>query len=122
LWSFDNLFKIDFEKYFMKINKYIINKAVKKAMSSMCNYKISALGFNNKGELICSSFNKPRFHRQGGGVHAEMNVMAKAGPGLKTVLICRVNAHGKLLPIDPCKFCAEKAKELGIKIVTICEA
>lgn len=95
--------------------------AKKKALQSICRYKISALGFNKKGELIFSSSNKPRFDRKGGGIHAEMEVMLKAGPGLRTILICRVNRAGDLLPIEPCNICQEKADELNIKIYSIKE-
>ena len=103
----------------MKICNEIALKAKLKALKSNCRYKISALGFNNKGELICSSFNKKRFKKYGGGLHAEMNVMLKAGPSLKTIVICRVNNKGKLLPIDPCCICSKKAQDLKVKIITI---
>jgi cytidine deaminase len=99
--------------------KNFIKKAKREALKSNCRYKISALGFNNKGELIYSSFNKLRFMRFGGGSHAEMNVMLKAGSGLKTIMICRVNRCGKMLPIDPCAICRLKANKLSIKIITI---
>jgi tRNA(Arg) A34 adenosine deaminase TadA len=97
----------------------MIFRAIKKASYSACRHKVSAIGFNGKGEMIYSSFNKRRFNRKGGNFHAEMNVMRVAGKALKTIIICRVNNHGNLLPIDPCKVCAEKAKELGVKIITI---
>lgn len=96
-------------------------RLVKKAMQSHCNYKVAAFGFNKKGELIYQSVNKHRFTRKGGGIHAEMEVMLKAGPGLKTIIICRTNRSGDLLPIDPCPTCAGKADELGIKIKTVKE-
>jgi cytidine deaminase len=105
----------------MKINTYLIHRAIKKALISNCRYKISALGFNYKGDMIYSSFNKKRFPRIGGGIHAEMAVMAKYGRLIKTILICRVNKSGNLLPIHPCKICKTKAEELGIKILTIDE-
>lgn len=56
---------------------------------------------------------------RGGGVHAEMQVMLKGGPGLKTILICRVGRGGDILPIDPCPTCKRKADELGIKIISV---
>lgn len=97
----------------------IIHIAKRKALQSPCRYKISALGFNGKGECIYRACNRPRFSRKGGGVHAEMDVMANAGPSLRYILICRVNNSGDLMPIDPCTMCKEKANELGIKITTI---
>ena len=102
----------------MKTNE-IRNIAVRKAAQSICRYKISALGFNKKGECIYKSSNSPRFHRYGGGIHAEMRVMKMAGPSLYSIFICRVNNKGDLLPIDPCPMCQAKARELGIKITTI---
>jgi hypothetical protein len=96
----------------------ILKIAKNKAEQSICRYKISALGFNNKGELVASTVNSPRFCRKGGGVHAELRLM-KEHKGLKTILICRVGGSGDLLPIDPCVVCAKKAFELGIKIITI---
>lgn len=103
----------------MNISTNLIDRAKKKAGKSNCRYLISAIGINNKGEIVYSSFNKPRFQRLGGGNHAEMIVMLKSPPSLKTILLCRVNASGKLLPIHPCKSCKSKAEDLNIKIVTI---
>ena len=97
----------------------IVDRAIRKAMQSRCTYKVSALGFNRKGELIYSSFNKSRFMRKSGGIHAEMNVMLSAGPALRTIILCRVGREGSLLPIEPCLTCAQKAKELGIKIYSL---
>jgi cytidine deaminase len=103
----------------MKKTDYIINLAKNKALQSMCNYKVSAIGFNHKGEILCSSFNISRFVRKGGGLHAEMNIMRKHTKSVKTILIARVNHKGKFLPIHPCNACKNKADELNIKIVTI---
>ena len=104
----------------MTINENIVNKAKKKALQSICRYKISATGFNAGGECVASTFNRPRFMKQGGGIHAEMSLMQQAKrKGIRTIVICRVNPNGNLMPISPCKVCNEKAKELGIKIVTI---
>jgi len=103
----------------MRINKSIIKLAVKKAQQSNCQFKISAVGINHRGEVIGSAINRQRFFHRGGGVHAEMYLMKHLGPGLKTIIICRVNRSGKMLPIHPCGICARKAEELGIKILTI---
>jgi len=61
----------------------------------------------------------PRFSRAGAGMHAEMAVMIKAPRSLRTIIIVRVNRKGVLMPIHPCKQCAEKAEELGITIKSI---
>lgn len=95
------------------------SQMVKKAGQSLCRFKISAFGLNHKNKIIYKSTNKPRFKKKRGGIHAEMEVMLKAGPSLKTIIICRVNKGGNLLPIDPCSMCKEKADELGIKIISL---
>jgi len=97
----------------------VINIARKRALKSSCGYKISVLGFNKKFELVCSYTNKPRFYHKGGGIHAEMALMRKHPKSIKTIILCRVCAKGKFLPINPCKTCNEKAKDLGIKIIPI---
>lgn len=99
----------------------IINIAKNKAKQSICRYKISAIGFNHRGELIGKSFNRQRFIRKGGGIHAEMHLMSRYGTALKTIIICRVNNSGECLPIDPCETCKRKADEMGIKIYSIKE-
>ena len=93
--------------------------ATKKALQSQCRYLVSAIGLNRKGEVLFSAFNRSRFNRYGGTVHAEMQVMLRAGPGLRTIVIARVNKQGDMLPIKPCPACAEKAAELGLKITTL---
>ena len=101
------------------MNHRIRKIAIKKANQSQCRYKVSAIGFNKKGEIIYKAMNLPRFPREGGSKHAEMEVMLKAGPGLKQILICRTNDRSEIMPISPCKTCAEKARELGVKIISI---
>lgn len=103
----------------MKNRPDVVKRAINKALTSQCKYCVSALGFNRRGELIYSASNRPRFSREGGSVHAEMGVMLKAGPGLRTIVLCRANRAGDLLPISPCHTCAKKAEELGIKIITL---
>jgi cytidine deaminase len=99
----------------------IINRAIKKANQSVCKFKVSAIGFNNKGEMIGSITNAPRFSRYGGGLHAEALLIKRYGKKLKTILICRVNSNGKLLPIDPCLNCQKLAIKFGIKIMSVKE-
>lgn len=103
----------------MMIDPNKINRIIKKATKSSCHYRISALGINKKGELIGVSTNTPRFSKLGGGSHAEINLMKKVGPSLKTIIICRTNPKGKVMPIHPCEVCQTKADELGIKIIPL---
>lgn len=94
--------------------------AVKKAKQSLCDYKISALGLNRNGVCVHRATNLSRFGKHGGGIHAEMRVMAQARrKGIRTILICRVGKGGDLRPIDPCEVCARTAKKLGIRIITV---
>jgi hypothetical protein len=103
----------------MKLNPSIIKIAKRKALESHCRYKISALGFNRKNDLIDYVKNEHRWEGKGRGSHAEMLLMKRNCTSLKSIIICRVNRKGDFLPIDPCKVCAEKARELNIKIYTI---
>ena len=96
-------------------------RLIKKAQTSRCKYKISAMGFDNKGELIHVTRNTTRFNRQGGSVHAEMKLMREFGDKIKVIIICRTNMNGDLKLIHPCKACARKANELDIKIMSICD-
>lgn len=93
----------------------------KKALKSGCRYRIGAVGIAHDGRVLKCSFNKPRFHRHGGGIHAEREIMRTCGKNLKSILICRVNAYGKLLPIHPCPICREKANELNVQIYSVLE-
>jgi cytidine deaminase len=104
----------------MLSNPQLVKNIRKKAAQSISNYRIAAFGFNRKGELVAKSTNRSRFCRYGGGLHAEMLVMAHARKkGIKTIFICRIDNSGNLLPIDPCKTCARKADQLGIKIISL---
>ena len=101
------------------MNTTVVNRLIRRASKSFCRYKISAIGLGKKGEVISYGVNKPRFERKGGGLHAEMVLMAKYQDLIKTIIICRVNNRGKLRPIHPCQMCRRKAKELGIRILTV---
>lgn len=101
------------------INGRIIDIGIKKARQSVCRFKISAIGLNKKGEVIYTTCNSPRFSKKNGGYHAEMKCMKNAGPSLETIIIFRINNNGDLLPIEPCDMCSTKAKENGIKILTL---
>ena len=106
----------------MTISEYISDRAVNKALQSPCEQKISALGFNKRGELVSTASNTLRFPRKGGGIHAEVAIMRDAKKkGITTILICRVNPSRGLLPIEPCEHCAKLAKKLNIRIISIME-
>lgn len=104
-----------------KITKNLINIALKKAQQSNCTYKISALGFNEKGDYIGAVFNKKsssnNFNIGKNGKHAEIELFKKYRPS--SILILRTNEKGTLLPIHPCKKCKNILDRNRIKIFTI---
>jgi len=93
---------------------HITIRAIKKASSSPCRYKIAAIGFNRKNEVIGIAYNTPRFSREGGSIHAEINLLKKCGKKLYSVMILRIGGSGNILPIDPCENC--RAALQGIRI------
>lgn len=97
----------------------IINKAINKAKKSSCRYRVAAIGLNNKNEPIGITSNTPRFEHFGGSLHAEMALMKKSNKALKSIVILRTNAKGKLMPIHACKACQSTADSLGIKIINL---
>jgi hypothetical protein len=103
------------------INEKIIQRMANKASQSHCLYRVAAMAISKNGELLGFSVNKPRFPRVSGSIHAEMALMSRYGKRIKTIIICRINRTGKLVKINACKTCQEKADELGIKIEGIKE-
>lgn len=101
--------------------KQIIERLKRKAATSSCRYRIAAIGLDFRGNVISLYTNIPRFPRRGGGIHAEMLVMRNSPKSLKTIIIIRIGNSGIVRPINPCRACAKKARELGITIRTIGE-
>lgn len=91
----------------------------RKALKSICKNKVAALGFDKRGNILGIMFNKPRFSRKGGGIHAEINLISRYGTNIKTILILRINTSGNVQPIDPCPVCDSVCRKLGIKIRSI---
>lgn len=100
------------------MNQAVIHRAIQKASQSSCHYRVSAIGFSKRGDMVCCYTNKPRFSRLGGGMHAEMRVV-RSNPGVRTILICRIGAGGALLPIHPCKRCKKVLDKMGVRIITV---
>ena len=99
--------------------KQWIEIARNKAKQSSARFQISAVGFDRRGKYLGTAFNYSRFNRHGGGVHAEMALLHKFGPKIKTILICRVGKAGELRPIDPCIRCKKVLDKMKIKIMTV---
>lgn len=98
----------------------VLARLRKTASRSKCRFRIAAVAFNKRGDLLGFACNQPRFIRKGGGIHAEEALMRDLC-GIKTIIICRVGASGNLLPIVPCDKCKKLAKKKGIRIYSILE-
>lgn len=103
----------------MNIDTELKNRAQRKAITSNCHFKISAMGYSAKGNFLGACTNQHRFIGKGKGMHAERKLIAKFGRRLKSIVICRVGNGGDLLPIDPCETCQKIADKMGIKIYSI---
>lgn len=100
-----------------------------KASHSPCTYRISAVAFDRKGDILGHVTNshslnwnileKQDVGRAGTALHAEKRLIAQYGQLIKTIVICRVGRGGDLRPIDPCPACQKAASKYGIKIVSL---
>jgi len=96
----------------------LLDRLVRKAGQSRCMFRVSAMAFDRRGRILGMAMNQPRFHRPGGGRHAEMELM-RTLKGVRTILICRIGQGGAILPLEPCRACSRKASKLGIRIVSV---
>jgi len=99
----------------MNINSILIKKAIK----SDCVYKVACLCFNNKGDLLGTSVNKHGGYGKGLSIHAEIEAIRKYGKGISSIVLCRTNKQGKLLPIHPCSTCMKLLNKYNIKVYNI---
>ena len=101
----------------------IYNRLRSKSSSSHANYKITAVAYSKKGDIMGFASNNIRSEfcpiRRGAGVHAEMSLIKKYGKQISYIVISRFGLSGNLLPIDPCPNCAKIARQLGIKILKL---
>jgi len=113
------------------INGPILDTLKKKASKSQCTYKVSAIAFDRKGNILGHSSNrhsrnwnvldKCSHGREGTAEHAEQILFDRYGSNIKTMLICRVGRSGILRPISPCPICSKVARKYGAKIISVCE-
>ena len=115
-------------KKFLNINPSLKQLMYEKAAHSPCTYKISAIAFDAKGDILGHSTNSHSYNwnvldhgegRAGTGVHAERKLISRYSSNIKTIIICRVGRSGEILPIDPCPACKKAASKYGIKIISI---
>lgn len=106
----------------------IVQTLHKKACKSSCTYKVSAVAFDKRGDVLGTAFNMhsswnvldfDTLGRAGTAKHPERLLIKRYGKHVKTILICRVGKGGDLRPIDPCPACRKAASKLGIKIISI---
>ena len=112
------------------INPMLISLLKEKASHSDCTYKISAIAFDKKGNVLGHMTNKHSawdvlekengIGRAGTAKHAERLLMQRYQGIVKTIVICRVGYSGELRPISPCRTCKKVAAKLGVRIVSIC--
>ena len=111
------------------ISNAVISLLKEKAVRSDCTYKVSAIAFDKKGDILGHVTNKHSdwdvikkengHGRAGTAKHAERLLMKRYKGLIKTIVICRVGHSGELRSIDPCKACKKVADKLGIKIISI---
>lgn len=99
-----------------------------KAKRSSCTYRVAAIAFDKKGDILGHVTNKHSewdvvtktgSGRAGTSKHAERLLLSRYSGNVKTILICRVGHSGVLRPIDPCPACRKVADKLGVKIVSL---
>ena len=93
----------------MSAKKADVPKAIEellkeKASHSPCTYKVSAIAFDAKGDILG---------------HVTNSHSKRYSSLIKTIVICRVGRSGNLRPIDPCPACQRVAAKYGIKIVSL---
>jgi len=105
------------------INEALISRLKNKAAQTKTCYRISAIAFNKKGEILGTTTNSfqmdGRKPGKGCGIHAERRLIARYKYNIKTIIICRIGWAGALLPIHPCSTCKKIADKMGISIVSV---
>mgnify|MGYP001071288986 CR=1 FL=1 len=101
------------------MNDVIKDKLIKTASKSPCRFKVSAVAFSKKGNILGWSYCNHGIESNGGSIHAERYLMSKYGRAIHTILITRINKSGKILPIEPCNVCQKVADKMGITIKTV---
>jgi len=111
------------------ITPVVISLLKEKASHSDCTYKVSAIAFDKKGNVLGHMVNKHAdwdvvekngVGRAGTAKHAERLLMQRYQGVVKTIIIARVGHSGELRPISPCKACKKVADKLGVKIISVC--
>jgi len=106
-------------------NKAILELLINKAEQTTTSYRISAIAFNKKGEILGATTNSFKMDGRpagkGCGIHAERRLIARYKNNIKTIIICRIGLGGDIRPIEPCITCKKIADKMGIKIISVKE-
>jgi pyrimidine deaminase RibD-like protein len=96
-----------------------IKLAYKKSSQTPCKFKVCAICYDKRGDLLGISYCRPRFGKKGGGIHAEMMALNNWGTDIRSITLVRFGGKGDLLPIHPCENCDKVLKKLRIKVHTL---
>lgn len=111
------------------VSPVILETLKSKAKKSPCTYKVAAIAFDKKGDILGTATNSHSRNwnvlekydqgRSNTGEHAEQKLFDRYGSNIKTIIICRVGHSGVPRPIDACPTCQKVAKKFGAKIISI---
>ncbi len=102
----------------MRIQPEHLRRAIQKAYSSQCRFRVVAIGLTKDGLAIYRT-NQRRYPKKGAGLHAEERVIQQYRGLVHTIVILRIGAGGDIRPIDPCAKCSALAAKFGIKIIAL---
>lgn len=111
-----------------EVNFAVEGLLLEKASHSPCTYKISAIAFDAKGDILGHVTNShSQFNvldgggggRAGTARHAERILLARYKNLVKTIVICRTGRSGAIRPIDPCPTCRKVAAKYGARIISL---
>lgn len=92
----------------------LLNRIVRAGLRSPCRFRVVAVGLNRHGSIIGITTNTPRLSTR--GWHAEERLIHRSPRSLSKILIARLGATGRFLPIDPCPHCTKLATKNGVVI------
>ena len=117
------------------ITPSLVLKLKKKAIAGRFKFRIGAIAFSRKGNVLGMEVNSCISRRisyeeyskrcitkescKFSGKHAERALMEKYGKRIASILILRVGHGGDLRAIQPCDMCKKIADKLGIKIFSV---